>query len=97
MNGNGSMMGMASQQDVNSISSLAVKDAEIKFLQLMIRHHQGGIFMAEDVLSRASSPQVKRLARAVINGQQGDIAAMTSLLARRDAKPLLPLPKMQMR
>ena len=97
MNGNGSMMGMASQQDVNSISSLPVKDAEIKFLQLMIRHHQGGIFMAEDVLSRASSPQVKRLARAVINGQQGDIAAMTSLLARRDAKPLLPLPKMQMR
>ena len=97
MNGNGSMMGMASQQDVNSISSLAVKDAEIKFLQLMIRHHQGGIFMAEDVLSRASSPQVKRLARAVINGQQGDIAAMTSLLARRDAKPLSPLPKMQMR
>ena len=97
MNGNGSMMGMASQQDVNSISSLAVKEAEIKFLQLMIRHHQGGIFMAEDVLSRASSPQVKRLARAVINGQQGDIAAMTSLLARRDAKPLLPLPKMQMR
>ena len=97
MNGNGSMMGMASQQDVNSISSLAVKDAEIKFLQLMIRHHQGGIFMAEDVLSRASSPQVKRLARTVINGQQGDIAAMTSLLARRDAKPLLPLPKMQMR
>ena len=97
MNGNGLMMGMATQTDVNSISSLPVKDAEIKFLQLMIRHHQGGIYMAEDVLTHASSPQVKRLAQAVINGQQTDIVAMTELLARRNAKPLSPLPKMQMR
>jgi uncharacterized protein (DUF305 family) len=97
MNGNGSMMGMASQTDVNFISSLPVKEAEIKFLQLMIRHHQGGIFMAENVLNRASSPQVKRLAKSVINGQQGDIVAMTELLARRGAKALSPLPKMQMR
>lgn len=97
MNGNGQMMGMATQSEVNSLSSLPVKDAEIKFLQLMIRHHQGGIYMAKDVLPRASSSQVKRLAQAVINGQQGDIDAMTSMLEKRGAKPLSALPKMQMR
>ncbi len=95
MNGNGLMMGMSTQQDVNSISSLPVKDAEIKFLQLMIRHHQGGIFMAEDVLNKASSLQVKRVAKAVINGQKFDIDAMTSMLEKRGAKPLSALPKMR--
>jgi uncharacterized protein (DUF305 family) len=97
MNGKGLMMGMATQTDVNSISSLPIKDAEIKFLQLMIRHHQGGIFMAEDVLAKASSLQVKRVAQAVINAQTFDIDAMTSMLEKRGAKPLSALPKMQMR
>jgi uncharacterized protein (DUF305 family) len=97
MNGNGLMMGMATQQDVNSISSLPMKDAEIKFLQLMIRHHQGGIFMAQDALDKAGSIQVRRVAQAVINGQKFDIDAMTSMLEKRGAKPLSALPKMQMR
>jgi uncharacterized protein (DUF305 family) len=97
MNGNGAMMGIASQTEVNSISVLPVKNAEIKFLQLMIRHHQGGIYMAEDVLPKAISPQVKRLAQTVINGQRGDIAAMREMLTRRGAKALVALPKMQMR
>jgi uncharacterized protein (DUF305 family) len=97
MNGNGLMMGISTQNDVNSISSLPVKDAEIKFLQLMIRHHQGGIYMAEDVLGKAGSPQVKRVAQAVINGQKFDIDAMTSMLEKRGANPLSALPKMQMR
>ncbi len=97
MNGKGLMMGMSTQTDVNSISSLPVKDAEIKFLQLMIRHHQGGIFMAQDVLGKAGSAQVKRVAQAVINAQTFDIDAMTSMLEQRGAKPLSKLPKMQMR
>jgi uncharacterized protein (DUF305 family) len=97
MNGKGLMMGMATQQNVNSISSLPIKDAEIEFLQLMIRHHQGGIYMAQDVLGKASSQQVKRLAQAVINAQNFDIDAMTSMLEKRGAKPLSALPKMQMR
>jgi uncharacterized protein (DUF305 family) len=95
MNGNGLMMGMATQADVNSISSMPMKDAEIKFLQLMIRHHQGGIFMAQDVLGKAGSAQVKRVAQAVINGQKFDIDAMTSMLEQRGAKPLSALPKMR--
>jgi uncharacterized protein (DUF305 family) len=97
MNGNGLVMGMATQTDVNAISSLPVKEAEIRFLQLMIRHHQGGIYMAQDVLHNASSQQVKRVAQAVINGQRFDIDAMTSMLEKRGAKPLSALPKMQMR
>ena len=97
MNGNGLMMGMSTQKEINSISSMPVKDAEIKFLQLMIRHHQGGIFMAQDVIGKARSVQVKRVAQAVINAQTFDIDAMTSMLEKRGAKPLSALPKMQMR
>ena len=97
MNGEGEKMGLASQSDVSSLSLLPVKASEIKFLQLMIRHHQGGIFMAQDVLSKASSVQVKRVAQAVINAQTFDIDAMTSMLEKRGAKPMSALPKMQMR
>jgi uncharacterized protein (DUF305 family) len=95
MGGNMEQMGMAGRAEVSSLSNLAVPQAEIKFLQLMIRHHQGGVMMAEEVLVKNPREVVKNLASGVVRGQKIDIIAMTEYLEKRGAKPLAPLPPMK--
>lgn len=82
------MMGMASQEDINALKIVPIKEAEVSFLQLMIRHHQGGVTMAEMVLKETYQPAVESLAQAVVSAQQSEIEYMTALLAQRDAQPL---------
>jgi uncharacterized protein (DUF305 family) len=96
MDGNVEQMGMTTRAEVSSLSTIAIKEAEIKFLQLMIRHHQGGVMMAQNVLEQNPRELVKRLANGVVRGQKIDIDAMTDYLARRGAKPLAPLAPMKM-
>lgn len=40
------------------------------FLDMMIKHHQGGITMAQDALKRAKHAEVKALARKIIDDQK---------------------------
>jgi uncharacterized protein (DUF305 family) len=81
------LMGMASQEDVNALSTLPLPEAEIKFLQLMIRHHRGGVSMSESLLAESNRAEARRLAESIINAQTGEIAYMTELLQRRGATP----------
>jgi uncharacterized protein (DUF305 family) len=88
------MMGMAAQGDVNALATLPLPEAEVRFLQLMTTHHEGALFMAEDVLAANPTPEVARLAEAVLRGQQGEIGLMRELLALRGAEPPAPLQRM---
>lgn len=88
MAGHGAMMGMASQAEVNALRDLPIAEAETHFLQLMIRHHTGGIVMARDTLAATRQAQVTRLAQAIIDGQQSEVNYMSELLAQRGAAPL---------
>jgi len=95
MAGQAGMMGMATQQAVNALQTLPLAEAEVAFLQLMIRHHQGGVAMAEAALAQTQRPEVVRLATAIVQAQQGEITYMTQLLAQRGANPLPPLAPME--
>ncbi len=79
------MPGMATQQQINQLQTLPVAEMEASFLQLMIRHHQGGIMMAEDTLRRTKRSEVTQLANAIVNSQQSEIDYMQDLLKRRGA------------
>jgi uncharacterized protein (DUF305 family) len=94
MGGMGQMMGMAGQAGVNALGTLPVAEAEVQFLQLMITHHQGAVFMAEDLLAGRARPEVARLAEGVLRGQAAEIGLMEELLARRGAEPPAPLQRM---
>ena len=95
MQGMGQMMGMAAQQDVNALATLPLPEAEVRFLQLMTTHHEGALFMAEDLLAAPRPrPEVVRLAEAVLRGQQGEIDLMREMLAMRGAEPPPPLQRM---
>lgn len=87
MNGMGEMMGMATQAQINELKALPVPAAEVAFLNLMIRHHQGGVAMAEEALKQTRRPEVVRMARAIVNAQQSEIAYMQELLKQRGADP----------
>ncbi len=82
------MMGMATQEQVNALKTLPSPELEKQFLELMIRHHQGGVAMAQEELQKGSQPNVKRLADNIVKGQQAEIEYMQGLLQKMGASPL---------
>ncbi len=80
---NPSMTGMATQEEVNALSTLPLAEAERSMLDLMIRHHQGGVEMAAAVLSQTDRPEVVRLAQAIVTSQQSEIQTLQAMRAAR--------------
>lgn len=79
------MPGMATQSEVDQLNTLPPGQMDIRFLQLMIRHHQGGVMMAEAALEKARDDHVLGFAQQVINTQSAEIATMTQMLNERIA------------
>lgn len=84
----GVMPGMASRAELDQLKQLQGKEAEVLFLQLMIRHHEGGVQMANGVLPLSDRDEVTGMAQKIVNGQSGEIKLMTELLKQRGATPL---------
>lgn len=87
------MPGMATPDQVVQLRTLPEDQAEVLFLQLMIRHHQSGIAMAEGILKRSDQPQVTLMAQRIIVTQKADIDTMNQMLVARGQQPVTdPLP-----
>jgi uncharacterized protein (DUF305 family) len=82
------MHGMASNAELQRLGDANGVDAEILFLQLMIRHHEGGIIMARAVLALSDRREVTQLAKAIDDSQRAEIQEMKKLLTVRGAQPL---------
>lgn len=77
------MPGMATNDEIRQLDSLPVDEAEVLFLTLMIRHHQGGVAMAEAILAASTRDDVRRIANSIVVGQRSEIDAMQSMLDAR--------------
>jgi uncharacterized protein (DUF305 family) len=55
-------------------------DADVRFAQSMIPHHQQAVEMADIAAGRATSPEVQELATRIRSAQDPEIATMTGLL-----------------
>ncbi|MFM2719947.1 DUF305 domain-containing protein [Microbacterium mcarthurae (nom. nud.)] len=75
-------MGMASDAELDRLATLDGQPADCLFLDLMIRHHQGAIPMAEAVIELGDDARVKDVAEAIVAGQSAEIDAMRSIQAR---------------
>ncbi|WP_157847836.1 DUF305 domain-containing protein [Mycolicibacterium setense] len=82
------MPGMASQADLVRLQRLKGPDNEILFLQLMFRHHQGGIDMAMYAFNHTTTRFVRQAALAMARDQGEECALMTSIMSRINASPL---------
>lgn len=84
---NTQMPGMASQEELTKLRSLSGPEFDTFFLQLMIRHHQGGASMMREAAQRAEVPQVRNLAQQMLNAQSSEITVMTQMVSESGAQP----------
>jgi len=77
------MPGIATDDEVAALTAARGVEAETLFLELMIRHHQGGIHMASAAASTAATDFVRKLAGGMVESQQAEIDYMADLLAAR--------------
>lgn len=54
----------------------ADKNYDLRFLDMMIIHHQGAVDMAKDVLKKSKRKELKQMANNIINGQTKEIEQM---------------------
>jgi uncharacterized protein (DUF305 family) len=85
---NGLMPGMATPAQMTKLQTLHGKPLDIFFLQLMIRHHQGGIVMAQYAAQHASEPYVRNIAQKMYDNQTAEIVQMEQLLRQLGGSPL---------
>ena len=82
------MPGMATDAEVTTLEGLKGAASDVFFLQLMIRHHQGGAAMMSYAADHAASKVVQNFASKMLQSQTSEISIMTDMLAKRGAKPL---------
>jgi uncharacterized protein (DUF305 family) len=82
------MPGMASQEDLVKLRKLAGKELDVYFLQLMIRHHTGGLSMAQYGQEHVSAAPLRNLAKTIVVGQTSEVSYMKNLLSERGGQPL---------
>ena len=73
--------GMMSDKEISSLNNATGAAFDRMWLQMMVKHHQGAVEMAETALHEGANPQAKKLARSIIDSQSAEIAEMKSILA----------------
>jgi uncharacterized protein (DUF305 family) len=74
------MDGMLSLDELDALGALRGSDFDTAWLEAMIRHHEGAISMAEDLLESGTNQELIDLGRKIIEAQQTEIDAMKGLL-----------------
>lgn len=82
------MPGMATSEDLRRLRTTTGPAMDVVFLQLMLRHHQGGVSMLQYGRDHAETAEVRNLAGQMLTSQTAETQLMQSMLAQRGAKPL---------
>ncbi|MCZ2829595.1 DUF305 domain-containing protein [Modestobacter sp. VKM Ac-2986] len=82
------MPGMATETELTELRGLSGQAFDVLFLQLMTRHHQGGLEMAQYGEDHASEPAVASLARSIAQSQTAETTTMEQMLRARGGAPL---------
>jgi uncharacterized protein (DUF305 family) len=83
----GLMPGMATADEMTGLRAATGQELDVRFLQLMIRHHLGGLHMINAVLAASDRSEVVRAARTMKRAQQAEMGSLNQLLARLGGTP----------
>lgn len=81
------MPGMATAAELDQLRAAGGRDFDVLFLQLMLRHHQGGVPMAEYAAQYAETAQVRNLAEKMLISQGAESEYLGDLIVERGAQP----------
>ncbi|MFD0364882.1 DUF305 domain-containing protein [Nocardia sp. GCM10030253] len=73
---------------MNLCEDLSPQVRGLFFLQLRIRHHRGGVGMAQAAFNTGSAAAATRQALEIVNEQGNEIGPMTAMLTAMRAQPL---------
>ena len=78
----GLMPGMATMTELDALAAARGHDAEVLFLQLMYRHHRGGVEMAQAADALLTEGPVKQAARDIMATQSQEAGLMAAALSQ---------------
>ncbi|GGQ97016.1 DUF305 domain-containing protein [Streptomyces pilosus] len=76
------MSGMMSEEDMKKLEAAKGTDFDRMFAQMMIKHHEGAITMAEDEQKKGRNATAKELAAAVVKTQSAEVEKFEKILDR---------------
>lgn len=82
------MPGMATEDDLRQLRASTGRELDVLFLQLMLRHHEGGTAMLAYAAQHAATPDVRTQAGKMLAAQTNESRYLRELLAARNAAPL---------
>jgi len=82
------MPGMASPDELRALRATTGTPLDVLFLQLMLRHHEGGTSMLDYAAQHAAVPQVRNLSAQMLSSQTTEATYLRQLLAERGGTPL---------
>ncbi|WP_433715510.1 DUF305 domain-containing protein [Nocardia sp. CA-084685] len=80
------MPGMATTAELDALAAARGHNAETLFLQLMFRHHQGGLAMARAADELLTSGPVKETARSMFQSQSQEAGVISLLLTQLESR-----------
>jgi uncharacterized protein (DUF305 family) len=82
------MPGMASPEQLRALRQATGLQHDVLFLQLMLRHHEGGASMLDYAAEHATVPEVRNLAAQMLRTQTSESEYLRQLLTERGGTPL---------
>ena len=76
------MTGMLTLDEMSQLGSLRSSAFDRAWIEGMIKHHEGALDMANDVLSKGENLAVRTLAKAIVETQNQEISTMKELLSK---------------
>jgi uncharacterized protein (DUF305 family) len=77
------MPGMAAPADVDALTRLSGAALDVRYLELLLDHHRGGLHMSDAAATSARNPHVRWLAGQMATNQRREIREIETLLAGR--------------
>ncbi|MBO1030256.1 DUF305 domain-containing protein [Tessaracoccus sp. SD287] len=71
--------GMMTKAEMDALTAAEGAEFDGLWVELMIKHHEGAVTMAEEVLTTTQNPEVKSLAETVVKAQTEEIARMKTM------------------